>query len=67
MSNATNDAKKKDWFKSVKAQFKRIIWPTQDDIVKETSVVLAATVLLGAIIALLDRGLLLVVDMIISL
>ena len=57
----------KEWFKAVRAQYRRIIWPTKEDAARETAVVLVVTVVIGVIIALLDRGLLTLVDMIISL
>ena len=46
--------KKNGFFKSLKAEFKRIIWPDKDTVIKETTAVVAVTVILGAIIALLD-------------
>lgn len=67
MGNATNDTKKTNWLKSIKAQFRRIIWPTKDDIAKQSAVVLAVSVFLGLVIAILDRVLLLLVDLIISI
>lgn len=67
MGNATNDTKKTNWLKAIKAQFKRIIWPTKEDIAKQSAVVVAVSVLLGVIIAVLDRVLLLLTDLIISL
>ena len=48
-------AKKKAGFiRSLKAEFKRIIWPDKDTVVKETTAVVVVTVILGVIIALLD-------------
>jgi preprotein translocase subunit SecE len=67
MGNATNEAKKTNWLKSIIAQFKRLIWPTKEDIARESAVVLAISVFLGVIIAILDRVLLLLVDVIISI
>ena len=52
---------------AVKAQFKRVIWPTKGDVAKESAVVLVVSVILGFVISLLDRGLLSVVDALISL
>lgn len=46
--------KKGGFFKSLKAEFKRIIWPDKDTVIKETTAVVVVTVILGAIIALLD-------------
>jgi preprotein translocase subunit SecE len=67
MGNATNEVKKSNRLKTIKAQFRRIIWPTKEDIASESAVVLAISVFLGVVIAILDRVLLLLVDLIISL
>ena len=68
MGNATNETTKKtNWLDSIKAQFKRIIWPTKEEVARRSAVVLAVSVLLGVIIAVLDRVLLLLTDVIISL
>lgn len=54
-SAAAKDAKKKGGrFQSLKAEFKRVIWPDKETIIKETTAVVVVTVILGAIIALLD-------------
>ena len=68
MGNATNETTKKThWLDAIKAQFKRIIWPTKEEAARRSAVVLAVSVLLGVIIAVLDRVLLLLTDVIISL
>jgi len=46
--------KKKNWFKSLKAEFKKIIWPDRKTLVKQTVAVISCSVLLGAIIAIID-------------
>ena len=46
--------KKSGFFRSLKAEFKKIIWPDKEKTVKETTAVVVVTVILGAIIALLD-------------
>ena len=67
MGNATNETTKKtNWLDAIKAQFKRIIWPTKEEAARRSAVVLAVSVLLGVIIAVLDRVLLLLTDVIIS-
>ncbi|MCX4327603.1 MAG: preprotein translocase subunit SecE [Lachnospiraceae bacterium] len=38
----------------LKAEFGRIIWPDKNTVIKETTAVVIVTVILGAIIALLD-------------
>jgi preprotein translocase subunit SecE len=67
MSNTSEKSKMKDWFKAVRAQFRRIIWPTKEEAARETAVVVVITLIIGAVIALLDRGLLTLVDLIITL
>lgn len=47
-------APKKSFFKGLKAEFKKIVWPDQETVGKQTAVVLAVTVALGVIIAVLD-------------
>ncbi|MCR5671590.1 MAG: preprotein translocase subunit SecE [Butyrivibrio sp.] len=44
----------KGFFKGVKAEFGKIIWPTRDDIVKQTSAVVIVSVICCALIAVLD-------------
>ena len=45
---------KKSWFKGVKSEFKKIIWPDKKTLVKETVAVIVCSVLLGGIIAIVD-------------
>ena len=45
---------KKSRFKGLKAEFKKIIWPDRNSLVKETTAVLVVSVLLGAIIFVVD-------------
>ena len=45
---------KKNWFKGLKAEFSKIIWPDRQSLTNETVAVLAVSVLLGLVIALLD-------------
>ena len=57
MGNATNETTKKtNWLDAIKAQFKRIIWPTKEEAARRSAVVLAVSVLLGVIIAVLDMA-----------
>ena len=46
--------KKKTWFKGLKAEFKKITWPDRKTLVKQTIAVLTCSVLLGALIAIVD-------------
>jgi preprotein translocase subunit SecE len=55
MGEAVKEKKqKKNWFKGLKAEFAKIIWPDQKSLTKETVAVLAVSVLLGLIISLVD-------------
>lgn len=47
-------APKKDFIKGLKAEFKKIIWPDKDTLTKQTGAVLIVSVILGALIAVLD-------------
>ena len=42
------------FFTGVKAEFKKIIWPTKDDIIKQTTAVVAVSIVTCALIAVLD-------------
>ena len=53
MSEKSQKTQKKNWFKGLDAEFKKIIWPDKQTLVKETAVV-SVSVVLGAIIALVD-------------
>lgn len=50
----SEEAKKTSWFKGMKAEFKRISWPTKDTLTKETVAVVFISVLLGVIITVID-------------
>ena len=52
MSDKTKQ--KTGFFKGVKTEFKKITWPTRNQLVKETIAVSVVTLLLGAIIKLVD-------------
>lgn len=44
----------KSWFDGLKAEFKKIIWPDRKSLVKQTGAVVAVSIVLGMIIAILD-------------
>ncbi len=55
MSEAVKTKKqKKSWFKGLKTEFSKIIWPDQKSLTKETIAVLVVSVLLGVIISVVD-------------
>lgn len=47
-------AKISDFFTGVKAEFGKIIWPTRDDIIKQTTAVVIVSAICCALIAILD-------------
>ena len=52
--NYTEKAPKKSFFKGLKAEFNKIVWPDQETVGKQTVAVVAVTAALGIIIAILD-------------
>ncbi len=55
--NTKSEAKpaaKKGFFKGVKSEWRKITWPSKETLVKETAAVIVISVILGAVIALLD-------------
>lgn len=55
-SNKKENTQKKSFFKGVKSEFKKVIWPTKETLVKETVAVVVTSVILGLIIAIVDIG-----------
>ena len=45
---------KTSWFTGLKAEFRKIIWPTKENVAKETTAVVITSIILGLIIAMLD-------------
>ncbi|HJA68052.1 preprotein translocase subunit SecE [Lachnoclostridium sp. An169] len=45
---------KKSWFKGLQAEFKKIIWPDKKTLARQTTAVVAVSVVLGAVIAVID-------------
>ena len=56
MGETTNKekAQKQSWFTGLKAEFKKIIWPDQKTLGRQTVAVIVTSVVVGLIIALLD-------------
>jgi len=55
-ANKTEKAPKKSWFKGLKAEFKKIIWPDKESLAKQSLAVIVISVILGLVIAVLDLG-----------
>lgn len=56
MEETTNAKKapKKSFFKGLKTEFKKIVWPDKETVGKQTVAVITVSVALGLVIALLD-------------
>ena len=48
------ETQKTSWFTGLKAEFRKIIWPTKESVAKETTAVVITSIILGLIIAMLD-------------
>ena len=46
--------KKKSWFKGLKSEFKKIIWPEKKSVARQTTAVVLITAVLGVIITVID-------------
>lgn len=45
---------KKSWFKGLKAELKKIVWPDRKSLAKETIAVVIVSVILGVVITIVD-------------
>lgn len=54
VNTKTEKAPKKSFFKGVKAEFKKIIWPDKNTLGKQAIAVVSISVVLGLIITLID-------------
>ena len=50
----TQKTQKKSWFKGLQAEFKKVIWPDKKTLARQTTAVVAVSVVLGVIIAVVD-------------
>jgi preprotein translocase subunit SecE len=68
MAEATKEKGRiKQWWKGLKAEFKKIVWPDRQSVVKETAAVIVISIILSLIIALLDVGVKGLIDVILQL
>ncbi len=67
--NAVEKVAKKSggWFKGLKAEYKKVIWPNREEVTKQTIAVVAVSFVVGVLIAVLDMGLQYGIDFIINL
>ena len=50
----SDKTQKKNWFKGLNREFKKIIWPDKMTLAKQTTAVVSVSVVLGIIIAIVD-------------
>lgn len=60
-------APKTSWFTGLKAEFQKIIWPEKKSLARQTAAVIAVSVVLGFIIAIMDTLIQYGVDFLVSL
>lgn len=44
------------WFKDLRIEFKKVVWPTKETVINNTAVVLAVVVGSAILVGLLDEG-----------
>ena len=59
-------APKKNWTKGLQGEFKKIVWPDKQTLVKQTVAVVSITAVLGVFIAVIDSGILQLLNLIIK-
>ncbi len=55
------------WFKGLKAEYSKIVWPNKETTTRQTVAVVAISLVVGIIIAVLDMGLQYGIDFIVNL
>ena len=58
---------KTSWFKGMKAEFKKIVWPDQKSLTKQTIAVVSVSVALALIIKILDMVMTFGIDRLLTL
>lgn len=53
---AARESKWSTFWKGVRTEFGKIIWPDRDTLIKQLIAILCVTVITGVLIALIDRG-----------
>ena len=65
MAKDTNSEKKSEkkevgkirkWFKDLKIEFKKVVWPTKKTVINNTSVVLSVIVAAAILVGAIDQG-----------
>lgn len=53
-ANTQEKPVKNSWFKGIKAEFNKIVWPDKESLVKQSAAVIAISLILGVIISVFD-------------
>lgn len=53
-NTTTEKAPKRSWFKGIKSEFKKIVWPDKEYLGKQAIAVISVTIVLGLLIYVLD-------------
>ena len=54
MAETTDIAPKKSFFKGLKSEFRKIVWPGKEDLAKQTVIVVVVSLILGVLITAID-------------
>lgn len=66
-TNGASGAKKKGLFKNVKSEFSKIIWADKQTVAKQSVAVIVITAILSVVIALLDAGIIELLDKVLKI
>ena len=67
MAGKQEVSKTRTWWDGVKAEWRKIIWPTREDLTRQTALVVIISVLMGVIITVVDSGALQVINWLMSI
>ena len=62
-----NEKQQMSLWQGVKREWKKIMWPTKDDIIKRTGLVVVISLIMGIIITVIDSAALYLIDLIMSI
>ena len=65
-AKAKKTSNRNGFFSQVKAEFNKIVWTDRDTLMKQSVVVIVITVILGAIISVMDAGILECINLLIK-
>ena len=61
-----NESALQGFWKGLKSEFHKIVWPSREALIKQSAAVIIVSVIVGAIIAIIDRGVLYGIDFLIK-